>query len=117
MFAGDVFKGADRIRFAFKVTAKGPGWIQLQRPLPYNLRTRWQVHVYQFYATVQHSGVEDMTFKFPWGEQACALRRAATLRSPRRPRACPQMCTPHTWEPRATTPSPSQAWPTAGFAT
>ena len=41
--AADAFEGADHIRFSFRVTAKGSNWIQLSRPLPYNLRTRWQV--------------------------------------------------------------------------
>ncbi|EFN53344.1 hypothetical protein CHLNCDRAFT_137072 [Chlorella variabilis] len=62
----NAFEGADHIRFSFRVTAKGSNWIQLSRPLPYNLRTRWQVHVYQIYASVQHSGIENFTFKFPW---------------------------------------------------
>lgn len=38
----DAFQGSDHIRFPTRVVAKGPGWIQLERPLPYDIRTRWQ---------------------------------------------------------------------------
>lgn len=39
----DAFAGTDHIRFPSRITAVGPGWIQLQRPLPYDVRTQWQV--------------------------------------------------------------------------
>jgi hypothetical protein len=33
----------ERIRFISRVSAVGPGWIELERPLPYDLRLEWQV--------------------------------------------------------------------------
>ncbi len=41
--AADAFKGTDHIRFPTRVVAKGADWLQLERPLPYDLRTRWEV--------------------------------------------------------------------------
>ena len=59
----------ERIRFASRVTAVGPGWVQLDRPLPYDLRTAWQPGVYAFTQYVQHSGWEDFTIINQFGER------------------------------------------------
>ncbi|PRW61133.1 polyadenylate-binding 4 [Chlorella sorokiniana] len=60
----NAFKGTDHNRFSTRVVAKGADWLQLERPLPYDLRVRWQVWVYQFYASVQHSGIENLAIQF-----------------------------------------------------
>lgn len=39
----DAFPGADHIRFPTRVVAKGPDWLLLERPLPYDLRVKWDV--------------------------------------------------------------------------
>lgn len=38
----DAFQNVDHIRFPTRVVAKGADWLQLERPLPYDLRTRWR---------------------------------------------------------------------------
>lgn len=38
-----MFYGKDRIRFVSRVVAVGPGWVQFERPLPYDVRTKWKV--------------------------------------------------------------------------
>lgn len=39
----DSFKGTDHIRFPSRVLRKGLDWIDLERPLPYDVRTAWNV--------------------------------------------------------------------------
>ena len=39
-----MYPKADHIRFVSRVAAKGTGWIQLERPLNYDLRTHWKVN-------------------------------------------------------------------------
>ncbi|EFN53345.1 hypothetical protein CHLNCDRAFT_137073 [Chlorella variabilis] len=58
--------GGERIRFISRVSAVGSGWIELERPLPYDLRPEWQVAVYSFEHSVQHVGYEDFTVEFQW---------------------------------------------------
>ncbi|KAL4430798.1 hypothetical protein ABPG75_006054 [Micractinium tetrahymenae] len=65
-----MFPNNDRLRFPFKVTAVGAGWIQIDRPLPINLRLRWSPAIYSYAPTVQHSGIEDLTFQFRWDTYA-----------------------------------------------
>lgn len=43
--SADAFFDSDHIRFLSKVVDKGPGWIRLERPLPYDLRTKWNVRM------------------------------------------------------------------------
>lgn len=43
LLLADAFFDSDHIRFLSKVVDKGPGWIRLERPLPYDLRTKWDV--------------------------------------------------------------------------
>lgn len=51
-----------------RVSRVGPTWIELERPLPYDLRMEWRPAVYTFATPLQHSGFEDFTVKFKWGE-------------------------------------------------
>lgn len=64
-----MFPNNDRLRFPFKVTAVGDGWIDIDRPLPIDLRLRWEPALYTYAPSVQHSGIEGFTFEFKWGEQ------------------------------------------------
>lgn len=38
-----MFYGKERVRFVSKVVAVGPGWVQFERPLPYDVRLKWRV--------------------------------------------------------------------------
>ncbi|KAL4419158.1 hypothetical protein ABPG77_009134 [Micractinium sp. CCAP 211/92] len=62
----NMFPNNDRLRMPFKVTAVGDGWIDIDRPLPIDLRLRWNPAIYAYAPTVQHSGIEDLTFQFRW---------------------------------------------------
>ncbi|PSC70392.1 Leukotriene A-4 hydrolase isoform A [Micractinium conductrix] len=62
----EMFPRNDRLRMPFKVTAVGDGWIELDCPLPIDLRLAWQPAVFPYAPTVQHSGIEDLTFQFRW---------------------------------------------------
>ncbi|KAL4430794.1 hypothetical protein ABPG75_006050 [Micractinium tetrahymenae] len=62
----NMFPNNDRLRMPFKVTAVGAGWIEIDRPLPIDLRLRWNPAIYSYAPTVQHSGIEDLTFQFRW---------------------------------------------------
>lgn len=102
--------------------------------------------MYQIYASVQHSGIENFTFKFPWGEgravrpagwpaeqqlhtgrstvDAPPLLPAATasdervpLLPPAAPPALSQMSTQCIWGARATMPLQSPASSMPGSAT
>ena len=53
---------------ARRVSAVGDGWIELERPLQYDIQTAWQVWVYRFETPLQHSGYEDFTIVFKHGE-------------------------------------------------
>lgn len=69
----DAFKGVDHIRFASRVTAMGDDWIALERPLPYDLRTRWQVGCPLMLSDAHMCGCEQampMQQAFWWGRTA-----------------------------------------------
>lgn len=54
----------ERIRFVSRVAAVGPGWVELERPLLYDIRPEWQVYIYSFETPLQHVGYEDFTVQF-----------------------------------------------------
>ncbi|KAL4458884.1 hypothetical protein ABPG75_013749 [Micractinium tetrahymenae] len=54
----------ERIRFVSRVTAVGPGWVELERPLLYDVRPEWQVYIYSFETPLQHVGYENFTVEF-----------------------------------------------------
>ena len=62
-----------------RVSAVGDGWIELERPLQYDIQIAWQVWVYRFETPLQHSGYEDFTILFKHG--ACVSRGACALPS------------------------------------
>jgi hypothetical protein len=39
----DMFYGKDRVRFVSRIKAKGDGWVEFERPLPYDVRRKWKV--------------------------------------------------------------------------
>ena len=39
----DMFYGKDRVRFVSRIKAKGDGWVEFERPLPYDVRRKWRV--------------------------------------------------------------------------
>lgn len=41
--SGSVPFSGERVRFASRVAAAGDGWVELERPLPYDLHPEWQV--------------------------------------------------------------------------
>ncbi|PSC77016.1 band 7 isoform A [Micractinium conductrix] len=61
-----VFPKSDHIRMASRVAAIGDGWIELERPLPWDLRRKWQPVLHAFAPSVQHSGLEGFTIEFDW---------------------------------------------------
>ncbi|KAL4423187.1 hypothetical protein ABPG77_000320 [Micractinium sp. CCAP 211/92] len=54
----------ERIRFVSRVAAVGPGWVELERPLLYDVKPEWQVYIYSFETPLQHVGYEDFTVEF-----------------------------------------------------
>ncbi|KAL4458885.1 hypothetical protein ABPG75_013750 [Micractinium tetrahymenae] len=60
----NAFSGSDHLRFPSRVTKVGQGYIELERPVPWDLRTEWQPVVHKFASTTQHSGVERLTIQF-----------------------------------------------------
>ncbi|KAL4434078.1 hypothetical protein ABPG75_000519 [Micractinium tetrahymenae] len=85
----DMFPDVDRLRMPFRVVAKGDGWVEVDRPLPIDLRLGWKPAIYPWAPTVQHSGIEDLTIQFKWdtydehedtkGYNAIAVYDAANL--------------------------------------
>lgn len=61
-----MFPTSDRLRFPFRVTAVGPGYIDLDRPLPVDVRLAWRPAVYPFGSTASHSGLEHFSVQFRW---------------------------------------------------
>ncbi|KAL4423184.1 hypothetical protein ABPG77_000317 [Micractinium sp. CCAP 211/92] len=61
-----MFYGKDRIRFVSRVVAVGPGWVQFERPLPYDIRTKWKPQLHRFTPTVVESGFENFSILFKW---------------------------------------------------
>lgn len=54
----------ERIRFASRVRRVGNGWIEFERPLPYDVCLAWQPAIYEFAPPLQHSGFEHFTVQF-----------------------------------------------------
>lgn len=38
-----MFYGKERIRYLSRVKAVGSNWVEFERPLPYDVRTKWKV--------------------------------------------------------------------------
>ncbi|KAL4458886.1 hypothetical protein ABPG75_013751 [Micractinium tetrahymenae] len=63
----NMYDKADHIRFTSRVKAKGQSWLELERPLNYDLRLHWKPYIYSFNPEVQHSGFEGFTVLFANG--------------------------------------------------
>ncbi|KAL4458887.1 hypothetical protein ABPG75_013752 [Micractinium tetrahymenae] len=61
-----MFYGKDRIRFVSRIVAVGPGWVQFERPLPYDIRTKWKPQLHRFNPAVVESGFENFSILFKW---------------------------------------------------
>lgn len=51
-----------------RIVRKGASWVELDRPVPLDLRTTWAPRIYPYAPTVQRSGIQDLTVQFKWGE-------------------------------------------------
>lgn len=57
----------DLVRFSSPIKAVlGPGTVELERSLPWEVSTEWSPGLHRFAPTVEEAGVEGMTFEFPW---------------------------------------------------
>jgi hypothetical protein len=58
-------RGRTRARLTTRLTAIDGNRITFDRPLPFDIESRWQPKVLQFEPTVTEVGVEDLAFEFP----------------------------------------------------
>jgi Pectate lyase superfamily protein len=54
------------VRFLSRVQKVEGTTIELERPLPYDIRLNWQPEIHRFSPTLQEFGVEHLSIKFPW---------------------------------------------------
>jgi hypothetical protein len=54
------------VRFLSRVKSVSGKQIELERPLPYDVRPEWTPEIHQFLPTVQELGVEHLSIHFPW---------------------------------------------------
>ncbi|KAL4433832.1 hypothetical protein ABPG75_000273 [Micractinium tetrahymenae] len=52
------------VRFAFKVTRKGSGWIESDRDIIYAVKPGWKAQLMQYKPGISRSGVEHLTISF-----------------------------------------------------
>lgn len=57
--------GRTRTSHTSRITAIDGNRVQLERPLPCDLRMEWQAAVHAFEPTVTEAGIENLTFEFP----------------------------------------------------
>lgn len=64
---GDDLIGARApVRFLSRVRSVSGNSIELERPLPYDVRLEWTPEIHRFGPTVQEVGVEHLSIHFPW---------------------------------------------------
>lgn len=63
----NMYDKADHVRFTSRVKAKGSNWVELERPLSYDLRLHWKPYIYSYDPEVQHSGFQGFTVLFANG--------------------------------------------------
>ncbi|KAI7841645.1 hypothetical protein COHA_004665 [Chlorella ohadii] len=63
---GSMFPTKDRVRFPFRVVDVGPNYINIDRPLPIELRPAWTPVIVPFTSTTSDSGLEHFTARFKW---------------------------------------------------
>ena len=54
------------VRFLSRVKSVAGNQIELERPLPYDVRLEWTPEVHRFAPSVQEVGVEHLSIHFPW---------------------------------------------------
>jgi hypothetical protein len=54
------------VRFLSRVRAVSGNQIELERPLPYDVRPEWGPEIHRFVPSVQEVGVEHLSIHFPW---------------------------------------------------
>jgi Pectate lyase superfamily protein len=54
------------VRFLSRVKSTSANEIELERPLPYEVRAEWTPEIHRFVPTVQEFGVEHLSIHFPW---------------------------------------------------
>ena len=54
------------VRFLSRVKSVSGNQIELERPLPYDVRAEWAPEIHRFVPSVQEVGVEHLSIHFPW---------------------------------------------------
>ena len=54
------------VRFLSRVKSVSGNQIELERPLPYDVRAEWAPEIHRFVPAVQEIGVEHLSIHFPW---------------------------------------------------
>lgn len=62
------------VRFLSRVKSVSENEIELERPLPYDVRAEWSPEIHRFVPTVQEIGVEHLSIHFPWSAYAGHFR-------------------------------------------
>ena len=67
MPSGDDLLGTRAVvRFLSRVKKVKGATIELERPLPYDIRLNWQPEIHRFAPTLQEFGFEHLSIQFPW---------------------------------------------------
>ncbi|KAI7840897.1 hypothetical protein COHA_005425 [Chlorella ohadii] len=61
-----MFPGKDRVRFVSRVKSVGNGYVEFERPLPYDVRTKWEPVLHRFAPSLVESGFEGFSMVFDW---------------------------------------------------
>lgn len=69
----------DIVNFPARVKKVGANWIELERPLGFDVRPGWSPLVENLATKVVNSGLEDFTIKFKWSEFLCLCFAASVL--------------------------------------
>ena len=54
------------VRFLSRVKSVAGSQVELERPLPYDVRAEWTPEIHRFVPSVQEFGVEHLSLHFPW---------------------------------------------------
>jgi hypothetical protein len=75
MPAGEDLLGTKHIvRFLSRVTSVSANSIELERPLPYDIRADWNPEVHRFNPSIQEFGLEHLSIHFPWSPYQAHFR-------------------------------------------
>jgi pectate lyase-like protein len=67
MPAGEDLLGAQHVvRFLSRVKSASGNRIELERPLPYEVRAVWMPEIHRFTPSIEEFGLEDLSIHFPW---------------------------------------------------